>query len=686
MSELTLGDIIEDRYEITDFIGEGGMGSVYAAREIGLERFVAIKLLKPSPCFNERESYERFKREGKLLSRLKHPHVPLFYRFGIHDGKSPYIAMELLRGKCLRNLIDERGPLPVEQVLQIFFQLSATMEFMHSSGVVHRDLKPSNVMIIAESPNASQIKILDLGLARIVSERYSSQHLTQTGEIVGTTFYMSPEQCLGKPVDGRSDIYSIGCMMYEAVTGQPPFSSDNPIGLMHKHVCEPVPSLKQILPEGLEHLIYRCLAKELEQRYQSTADLSKDLALIMNEKGHEVRAHAKASTPSKGYARHRKSALIIGATLIMLVFVCLMHRPATIAHLQNDRSKPLARIHRSPVEELIAINAACKVSHLDPIEVKVKKLHEGEEAIQRIIEELRQSKEHSKNVALQFAAITLLSDLIISDMTYRSNSNDQDASGQKRLLGLLLSSGNRALQLATKPDGTYYLQAAAIFDAMAQGYQIVRDYERAKQYQLQCLQIIRSTEATADFALDEKLLLYNAEEQKPVCLRKIADAEAGNREYALAEQHYRESLSDTLSMCGHVNRGYLDACFGLCGTLGAQHRPTDAKKFITEVKDRLEAEHEAGELADKEQSDFLIILADASSAARDPVFTVSLAEKSVKLLDGSLSRNTYERYHDYVQRLQKAFAPMHDQTLTARLQVLIDRLEHLLRIASLQHT
>lgn len=214
------GTIIDDRFEITASVGDGGMGSVFRARQIGLNREVALKLLHSS-LIGDADSRARFEREGKVLSAMSHPGLPVFYHFGLWNSVFPYIAMEFLEGVSLRSLIDERGKLPWSQVLEIGLQATAGMTASHAHGIIHRDLKPNNIMLVETSTTHPQVKIVDFGLAGFC-EKQHEQKLTNTGLLIGSVHYMSPEQCVGKRADQRSDIYSLGCVLYEALAGSPP--------------------------------------------------------------------------------------------------------------------------------------------------------------------------------------------------------------------------------------------------------------------------------------------------------------------------------------------------------------------------------------------------------------------------------------------------------------------------------
>lgn len=315
------GSIIDNRYEIIAHIGEGGMGGVYKARQLDLDRIVAVKVLHTG-LLTDSDTRMRFEREGRALSELSHDNILMFFQFGFYDSM-PYIAMEFLEGKSLRELLDENpNGLAWQRCLSICISICTAMEYAHNHGVIHRDLKPNNIVLL-QDPSPDFVKVVDFGLARnINAPDVTSQHLTQTGALIGSVYYMSPEQCRGAKADQRSDLYAVGCMLFEMLTGQAPFTADNPIGLMHKHVTEAVefPSQKSQtpIPATIRALIRKALEKDPEMRYQSMQEFA--AALRKAESGQSPEDKVKSVRPIELRTLYGGIALILVAVAGLLLW------------------------------------------------------------------------------------------------------------------------------------------------------------------------------------------------------------------------------------------------------------------------------------------------------------------------------------------------------------------------------
>src|SRR3989338_4231512 len=256
------------RYEILGELGHGAMGIVYKAKDPLIDRVVAIKTINLGIALDEKEEYEeRFYQEAKAAGRLSHPNIVTIYDVG-KSGDVAYIAMELLQGRELRDIMNESGLLPVDQVLDIVAQVAQGLAYAHEHDIVHRDVKPSNIMVVRDG----HVKITDFGIARMAS----SSVRTQTGMVLGSPKYMSPEQVMGKTIDKRSDIFSLGVMLYEMLTGQAPFNGENVNAIMYQ-TLNAVPAPPNTLNPAVPEMANFIMAKKLEDRYQNARDFAVDL-------------------------------------------------------------------------------------------------------------------------------------------------------------------------------------------------------------------------------------------------------------------------------------------------------------------------------------------------------------------------------------------------------------------------
>ncbi|MFA7338325.1 MAG: serine/threonine-protein kinase [Candidatus Obscuribacterales bacterium] len=265
-------------YQIQGEVGAGISGKVYKAIEDNSSLVVAIKILHES-LIDNLEMVNRFKKEADLSSRLTSPNTVAVKYFGILNDGRPFMVMDYIEGICAGEIIEKNGAIGLERALPIFIQVAAGLAHAHDLGIMHRDIQPQNIMLIEQDSQSDFVKIIDFGIAKHVQSD-ASMALTITGEAVGTPVYMSPEQCLAGDVDHRTDIYSLGCVMYEMLTGRMVFSASNPVALMTKHVQEAPPAMGLApSPQAaeIERIILKSLAKKASDRYSDAYELKADL-------------------------------------------------------------------------------------------------------------------------------------------------------------------------------------------------------------------------------------------------------------------------------------------------------------------------------------------------------------------------------------------------------------------------
>jgi serine/threonine-protein kinase len=313
---MTTPQHLSDRYELGEILGFGGMSEVHLARDVRLHRDVAVKVLR-ADLARDPSFYLRFRREAQNAAALNHPAIVAVYDTGEAEtaaGPLPYIVMEYVNGVTLRDIVHTDGPIPSERAIEIIADACQALNFSHQHGIIHRDVKPANIMI--STTNA--VKVMDFGIARALAD--SGNSVTQTAAVIGTAQYLSPEQARGEAVDARSDVYSLGCVLYEILTGEPPFIGDSPVAVAYQHVREdPVPPSERYegVSAELDAVVLKALAKNPDNRYQTAAEMRADLVRVHNGEAPEApkvltnaeRSSLMASTHSSDSVRPQTDPL-----------------------------------------------------------------------------------------------------------------------------------------------------------------------------------------------------------------------------------------------------------------------------------------------------------------------------------------------------------------------------------------
>ncbi|MCB0360189.1 MAG: serine/threonine protein kinase, partial [Bdellovibrionales bacterium] len=349
-----IGEIFEGKYRIEKRLGGGGMGAVYQARQLILERNVAVKIIKPHLIGPEEDEFQkRFLFEARTASSLNHPNIIAVHDFGFHDHIS-YLVTELLDGETLRERINREGTLPLKVALEITNQVAAALTHAHERGIVHRDLKPENVMLCGDWKAAPRCVVLDFGMAKaLFGSAPDATKLTMTGVVIGTPRYVSPELAQGFPADIRTDIYSLGVMLYEMLAGAPPFEADSALQLILMHVSSDPPPICEISSESnihpsVEAVVRKALEKDPEKRQRTALQLAQELtAAVEASRGVVASMSRRQSTRKNAGNLFWAARWAIGPLVIVLIAIgWFSQRDRTPP---NGGKVPLARSEPSPV-------------------------------------------------------------------------------------------------------------------------------------------------------------------------------------------------------------------------------------------------------------------------------------------------------------------------------------------------
>ncbi|MDB4930948.1 MAG: Serine/threonine protein kinase PrkC, regulator of stationary phase, partial [Myxococcaceae bacterium] len=336
-----LGRVMAGKYLIDGFLGAGAMGRVYRATQRPLDKVVAVKVLHAN-LGADQSTLQRFLREAKAASRFDHPNSVAVFDFGIEPDGTAFIVMEYLRGESLDDLIQREGMLSAPRCVAIMSQVLAALSEAHESGIVHRDVKPENIMLVSrggEDVVGETVKVADFGIAKMLDDDgdpRAAAKLTATGITPGSPAYMSPEQAQAKPVDGRSDLYQCGVILYEMITGHIPFLADNAIGVIMLHITEPAPSARlrnPRCPEALDAIIAKAMAKDPERRFSNARAMRQALKLVAPDQVTPTAKIETRSTPKPLLLPARAPAPDVAATAVDVV------APAAIPGAPRARSR-----------------------------------------------------------------------------------------------------------------------------------------------------------------------------------------------------------------------------------------------------------------------------------------------------------------------------------------------------------
>ncbi len=327
--------LLSNRYELGETLGYGGMSEVHKGRDVRLGRDVAIKVLR-ADLARDSQFQERFRREAQNSAALNHPAIVAVYDTGetqTEYGPLPYIVMEFVDGRTLRDIVKTQGPLSGKRAMEVMADVSAALDFSHRHGIVHRDVKPANVMIT----KSGAVKVMDFGIARAIHDGQAA--VTQTAAVIGTAQYLSPEQARGESVDARSDVYAAGCVLFELLTGEPPFTGDSPVAVAYQHVREDPKAPSQLNPKvspQLDAIVLKAMSKGPANRYQSAAEMRADLVRVLS--GQRPSAPAVMTAEDRTAVMNEQAR----APRTQVVNGGGRHRPAALKSEPEDEYDPIA--------------------------------------------------------------------------------------------------------------------------------------------------------------------------------------------------------------------------------------------------------------------------------------------------------------------------------------------------------
>lgn len=428
-ADALIGKIVAERYEIIALIGMGGIGIVYKARHTLMDRVVALKLLRQDIVLDKR-THQRFQQEARAVGELNHPNIVSVFDFGITENEQAFLVMDFVEGIDFDTYIQEHERGSTTTMLPIFIQICKALAHAHKHGVIHRDLKPGNVIITNQKQGSPMAKLVDFGMAKLKEQEGRQQlALTKPGEIFGSPYYMSPEQCSAHSLDERSDIYSMGCLMYEALTGRPPFLGKNITELAKMHLTEAADSIGLIIEDPhfcpkMQAIITKALAKQPHDRYQNMEEMLSELqSLAQSSLGDTrqtnsrkaVRPLLKAQNQPLKYRQYVIVAFVLAA-LILVLAIFVGRNSVNVASSEfnerawkalNDKASNLAadgNFTRAEVTYLSAIKAAesggtiqrlslaTSLSDLGEVYYKEGKLDLAETVLRQAVDNIQNSK------------------------------------------------------------------------------------------------------------------------------------------------------------------------------------------------------------------------------------------------------------------------------------------------------
>ena len=482
---MKVGDIFEGKYELLEVLGAGGVGTVYRVRQIEFDRIVALKILHNDKA-EDRDFVTRFVREAQALSKLNHTNIVSVFHLGSSADGSSYMAMECVIGKSIRSVLNESEKIPVTTACAILQRVSSALATAHKSGIVHRDLKPENI-VLPSSEDPTAVKVIDFGLAHFAEEALSgkdkdlNQKLTSTGSLIGTSFYMSPEQCLGQKVDHRSDIYSLTACFFEMVTGRRPFDADTPIGMLYQHINTPAPKIQLAdldrFQPALNEFISKGMAKSPAERFQSMSELSECLTSVMTQ-SHE-RKPGRSALPVVGIVVALSAVVLIGGTFSLL---SLRKQEVKTEAVEIASKQPVSAFDRKR-QSISSLNRLIDISKSYSKMILVKDPVASHAGYEKLLQSLEDGdREFARKKDTRFISYLLRAHVL------HALGRDADA----------ITFANKGLESSKTSSGIMTVESAEALKVLGNFYFWANELDKAEQSAKQSIAITQKLDAEAD--------------------------------------------------------------------------------------------------------------------------------------------------------------------------------------------
>lgn len=589
-----VGKVIADRWEIIELLGEGSMSLVYKAKEVETGKIVVLKALH-SHLLAKLPNVKRFEQKAKANANLRHPNISNFHDFYLSTDGQVYLITDYINGQSLEDLLSKSGHLAVERAISLFTQAIEALEYAHQEKILHRDLKPSNIVVQKEAGGKELARVVDFGIAKLLTDESddvkSNQYITHTREVFGSPLYMSPEQCMGRKLDPRSDIYSLGCVMYETISGKPPFVGKNVLETAYKHMNEaPRPlvtdSSEDPVLSRFELVVLKMLAKDADNRYQNVTDIKHDLGLIHSASDDEWQDQAialKKATKSKRLESKRlpvsfEMMVILTTSVLLIVVVAVWSLSFLSPDSQdfpsfnddqlwviNDKKRSANAVQDfGNREEAARMNLATVERERGP------DCREYSDALFNLVE-LYSKAEHWADAALNLTRLI---------ETTKKNGGPMSLGNCYKQLGYCyfmqdeydeaISNSNVALDLLEKEFGPVSPNMMLSMQVLGDIYTRKKDLENAQRIYERMLAITDSLKdrSPLDFAKSSA---------------KLADVYRREGKLELAENHYRQGLEWVQNTIGKENAFVPKTMYGLGLTLMAEKKYKEAEQMFKDA-------------------------------------------------------------------------------------------------------